>query len=137
MAAFTGETGEAPLLRTIRVRHTGGIANTTFDETIGTAPFTGTVTAQFIPDAAMTGATATERTLKILNKTATLVPALLSFITGTDLVAFTAKTLTAGNAANVAVTSGDVLTFASTVTSTGTAHPAGSVELTFSRSDIL
>lgn len=136
--SFASETGLAPSNRVMRVRHTGGIANTTFDEVVGTSPFTGTVSlVQFIPDAAMTGATATERTLKVLNKTQTLVPALLSFITGTDLVAFVAKTLTAGVAAQLAVNAGDILSFASTITSTGTAHPSGTIEVTITRNDIL
>lgn len=140
MTAFTGETGEAPRIVTLRVRHnTDAAAGTDYSEVTCTAPFAGTVSgAVFIPDAAVSGATSTATTWTIANKTQTLNAAALAFITGTDLVAFTAKALTlSGTAANLACALGDVYALVKTHASTGTAMPAGCVEITFSRNDIL
>lgn len=140
MSTFTGQAGEAPLLRTIRARHdTDAAAGTDYTEVVGTAPFAGTISAvSYIPDAAVSGATSTATTLAVRNETQNLAAAALAFITGVDLVAFTAKALTlSGTAANLVVAAGDVITFKKTHASTGTAMSSGSVEVVFSRNDIL
>jgi hypothetical protein len=138
MPAFSGETGQAPLVYTMRMRHAAeGAAATDFSEVIGVAPFAGNVSgARFIPDTAVSGATATANTLAVLNKTQTLIPAALAYITGTDWVAFTSKSLTLGAAAAIVVVAGDVFSAVKTHASTGTAGPAGSFELDITRSDI-
>lgn len=125
------------------VRRTGGwipgqTAGTDSDQAIAVAPFGGTVTkVSILPEAAVTGATATKRTFSLINKgqtgAGTTVVAILDLITGTDLVAFDEFlfTLSADPANKVA--QGDVLVLAETHASTGTAHSGGEVEIEFTR----
>ena len=139
-ASFTGEGTVAPLVRTIRSRHdTDAAAGTDYGEVIGAAPFDGVVSGvRFLPDAAVSGATTTATTWTVANKTKTLNAAALAFITATDLVAFTAKTITnSGTAANLVCAAGDVYALVKTHASTGTAMPSGSIEIDFSANSIL
>jgi hypothetical protein len=106
---------------------------------IGEAPEDGTVTSVILtPDATITGATATKRTLTLVNRgqdgAGATVIATLDFTTGTnaptgDDVAFTLSGV--ANATNV--NAGDVLAVAEAVTSTGTANPGGLVTVTIAR----
>lgn len=109
------------------------------DQNIARAPFAGTVTAvSLLPEAAVTGATATKRTFNLVNKgqsgAGTTVVATLDLITGTDLVAFDEKPFTVAAAPANAVAEGDVLAVVETHASTGTAHSGGEVIIEFSRS---
>src|SRR5256885_1808586 len=100
MPAFTGETGELPSVKVYRVRHTAeASASTDFGEVCARAEVGGNVTAaRFIPDALMTGATATATTFSISNLTQSTTPASTAFITGTNLAAGVPFLLTLGNA---------------------------------------
>lgn len=136
--SFVGEVGVLGLVVTLRTRRGSNAAGTDVDETVGIAPVAGNISAvRFIPDAAMTGATATATTLTLNNKTATLAPATFAFITGQNLVAYTSKALTLGAAASLVVVLNDVLAFTKTHASTGTADPAGVVEVDITRADTL
>lgn len=138
-ASFTGEVGISPSVRTYRLRHAvDAAAGTDFSEVVFVAEFAGTITGvRYIPDAAVSGATATANTLSLLNKTQTLTAAALAFIVNVDWVAFTSKVITLGTAANVVVAVGDVFSFAKTHASTGTAGPAGLLEVDVTRGDTL
>lgn len=141
MTAFTGETGEAPRIVTVRIRVIADPdAGTVYSRVIGTAPVTGSVTGVvFIPDATKNGVTATATTWTLANKTATLNAATFAFITTAgDLTAFTAKALTlSGTASNLVCTTGDVYAIVKSVAGAGEIQPAGVWEVTFSRNDIL
>ncbi len=99
------------------------------------APFGLEVTSvKFLPDADLTGATATEVTLEVLNKgltgAGTAVMATLSFITSEDASAFVPHVIPLGAAADLLGVTGDVVTIEKSVTSTGLAV-AGSMEIEF------
>ena len=110
-------------------------AAATQDTIVGEAPFDGTVTAaSILPEAAVTGATATARTFTLLNKglagIGTTSLATLVLITGNDMVAFDEKDMVlsvVANALNVA--KGDVIVLAETVAGGGTAHTGGKVKV--------
>lgn len=112
-------------------------ANAVAGTVVGEAVEDGTVTSVVLtPDATITGATATKRTLTLVNRgqdgLGAVVVATLDFITGTnapngDDTAF------AINGANANVNAGDVLAVAEAVTSTGTANPGGLVTVTIAR----
>lgn len=131
----------SPKSITISSRVASQIAAGTADAAIGEAPFAGTVSAvTFTPDAAITGATATKRTLTLENRgqdgSGTTVIATLDLITGVnppkhDETAFTLSVV--ANATNVA--QGDILVLKEAVTSTGTANPGGRIEVTISRGE--
>jgi len=110
-------------------------AAATQDTIVGEAPFDGTVTAaSILPEAAVTGATATARTFTIINKgqagVGTTVVATLALITTVDLVAFDEKDFTLSVVANATtVAKGDVLAVAETVAGAGTAHTGGKVKV--------
>lgn len=101
------------------------------DTIIGEAPFDGTVSAaDILPEAAVSGATATARTFTLINKgqagLGTLVVATLALITANDMVAFDAKPLVLSAVAGaLTVAKGDVFVLAETHASTGTAHTGG------------
>lgn len=117
-------------------------AATTADRAVDVAPFVGTVASvTFTPDAAITGATATKRTITLENRgqdgTGTTVIATLDLITGVnpakhDEYAFTLS----GTAANLNVAAGDVIAVKEAVTSTGTANPGGIVSIGYSRGEV-
>jgi len=113
-------------------------AATDSDQAIARAPYDGSVVGvSLLPEAAVTGATATKRTFTLVNKgqagAGTTVVATLDLITGTDLAAFDEKAFTvAADPANK-VAAGDILAVVETHASTGTAHSGGEVLITFSR----
>lgn len=129
----------APLERSINARIDPQTAATPADANIGEAEFDGTVTAVTATfDAAVVGATATKRTLTLVNRgqsgAGTNVIATLDLVTGvnppkSDEVAFTLS----GTAANLLVTQGDVLAVVEAVTSTGTANPGARIEVKIAR----
>lgn len=121
MSVFTQVLARADLPVTIAA----GVPETA----LGEAPFDATVTeVSIIPEANMTGATATARTLTVYNRgqagAGTTVVATLAFITGVDLVAGDKKLLTLSAVAGaLTVTAGDVFECVETVASTGTVRP--------------
>lgn len=121
MSVFTQLLARADLPVTIAA----GVPETV----LGEAPFDALITeVSIIPEAAMTGATATARTMTIYNRgqagAGTLVVATLAFITGVDLVAGDKKLFTLSAVANALnVLAGDVLECVETVASTGTVRP--------------
>lgn len=115
-------------------------AAVTADTVLGEAPFAGEVTSvEFIPEANISGATATARTLTLVNKGAdgngTTVIATLAFIDDIDATDFNSIDFTlsvVADATNIA--EGDVLVLSEAVTSTGTANPGGKIKVHASRS---
>lgn len=102
------------------------------------APFTGTVTrVVFVPVSTITGAATNNRTHSVTNRTnSAAVVATLSYGNGTNATAYAEKAITlSGTAANLNVTSGDVLTFESTHVGTGITDPGGTVIVEFTRGE--
>lgn len=104
------------------------------DQTVGEAPFAGTVTSvSYVPEAAITGHDTETRTLTLVNKGAagagTTVVATLAFVASNDGVAFDEKAFTLSVVANATtVAAGDILAYVSAHTgSTGLADPGGKV----------
>ena len=100
------------------------------------APFDLEVTAvRYLPSAALSGVTATEATLSVINKDADGLGsdsmALLSFVDTVDAVAFDEKDIPlSATVADRDANEGDVISIEKTVTSTGLALD-GSVEIEF------
>jgi hypothetical protein len=125
--------GDQPIVGYFPGHATAGTAK---EVAIGRAPFRGVITAvEFIPSAGVTGANTNYFTLNVRNRTTgagTVIPATLAFVSGTDAVAQTPKTITlSGTAANLAVAEGDVITVEKAVTGTGLACPDGEVVVHF------
>lgn len=122
-----------PLKRTVSMKVAAVAALSALVTILGKAPFTGTITAvTFIPNGAITGATAEARTFTIINKTSAgvgnVTVATLAMNTGIDAAAFDEKAANlSGTPANLDVTEGDVLVLVSTddPAETGTADPGG------------
>lgn len=117
-------------------------ANADADQTIGEAPFGGTVSGiTYTPEAAITGNTTESRTLTVVNKgqagLGTTVIGTLAFIATVNGVAFDEKDFTLSVVAGATtVVAGDVLAFVSThVGTTGLADPGGRVEVTITRGE--
>lgn len=114
----------------------GATAGTDFNVAAFRAPFKLTVTAvRYLPNADLTGVTATEATLKAVNRgaagTGTTVIASTSFDDDNDAVAFVDQDLTlSATAANLVVAEGSVVAIEKTHTSTGLAL-GGQVEIEF------
>ena len=131
----------APKSITISSRINSQIAAGTADAAIGEAPFAGTVSAvTFTPDAAITGATATKRTMTLENRgqdgSGTTVIATLDFITGVNGVKHDESAFTLSVVANALnVVQGDILALKEAVTSSGTVNPGGRLEITISRGE--
>lgn len=129
----------APLVRKLQATIPALGAAVTGDQTIGEAPFACTLTsASFTPEAAITGATATARTLTIVNKGAagagTTVMATLAFIDTVDGVAFDEKAFTLSVVANAtSAAAGDVLAVVEAVAGGGTANPGGLIQVELTR----
>ena len=129
-----------PLNRTLQTTIPATAAASDSDQTLGEAPFAGTVTAaSFTPEANITGNTTETRTLTIVNKgsdgNGTTVMATLAFTTGVNATDFNeqAFTLSAVDGATD-VAEGDILAFVSTHGgSTGLADPGGLVAVEISR----
>ncbi|HEY3875562.1 MAG TPA: hypothetical protein VGM92_08790 [Candidatus Kapabacteria bacterium] len=137
MANFPPDTtGNSPFTTTIRFPSAPvATAGNDLDTPACIAPHSGTITSvNYITPSALTGANTNSRTVSVLNKTQSLTPATLAFTSGVSTVAFTAKNITLGNAANVAVIAGDVLDWNSLHVGTGLADPGGLVEITITRS---
>lgn len=131
---------QAPLLRKEQANLPSTGATADYDQSVGEAPFDGTVTAvTYTPEAQIVGAdTPATRTLTLVNKgaagggTAVVATKALNAAAGT-LAAFDEVSLTVDTARDD-VTSGDILAFVSTHGGTsGLADPGGLVEVTFSR----
>lgn len=133
-------TEQAPLTETRRVTIDALGATTDRNVSIAQAPFAGVVAgATFTPDANITGATSTKRTLTVENRgsdgSGTTVIGTLDFITGVNGVAYDELAFTlSATAANLVVAAEDVIALKETHASTGLANPGGLIELTFSRS---
>lgn len=130
---------QAPLTRSIETILPALGAAVAGDQIVGDSPFDGTVTGcTFTPEAAITGATATKRTLTLVNKgqvgLGTTVIATLDFVTGVNGVAFDEKAFTLSAVAGATtVAAGDVLALVETIASTGTANPGGQIAVAISR----
>lgn len=131
----------SPLVRTLEATVPAVAAGSDADQTIGEAPFAGTVTAaSFVPEAAMTGHDTESRTLTIVNKGAagagSTVVATLAFVASNNGVAFDEKAFTLSVVANATtVAAGDILALVSThVGATGLADPGGKVQVEITRS---
>lgn len=121
MSVFIQVIAQADLPVTIAA----GVPETTLGEAQGDYLIT---EVNVVAEAAMTGATATARTLTVFNRgntgAGTTQVATLAFVTGVDLVANDKKTLTLSAVANALnVAAGDVLECVETVASTGTVRP--------------
>lgn len=130
----------SPLVRTISATIPALAAGVAGDQTIGEAPFAGTVSAaSFTPEAAITGDNTNTRTLTVVNKgqagAGSTAAATLAFTTGNNGVAFDEKAFTlSGTPANLVVAEGDILAVVETVAGTGLAHAGGLVQVEITRS---
>lgn len=133
---------KAPLVRTLEATVPAqATAATEQDQTVGEAPFAGTVTGVTItPEAALTANATNFRTFRLLNKgtdgSGTTVVA--SFATDTvttdDLVAFDEKALTlSATPANLVVAEGDILAADETTDADGVAHSGYHIRVDVSR----
>lgn len=134
-------TDQAPLAKKLvtTLPATGAAAD--YDQTVGEAPFDGTVTSvSYTPEANITGANTETRTLTLVNKGAagagTVVVATLALTSGVNGTAFDEKALTLSVVAGATtVAEGDILAFVSTHSgSTGLADPGGLAQVEISRS---
>ena len=94
------------------------------------APFDGTVSASFVPNALITGADTNTRRHRLVNKgsggAGSAVAAELQYNNGINAAANDEKTITASaTAADLAVVEGDIIAFQSTHIGTGLADPGG------------
>ncbi|MGW4663186.1 hypothetical protein [Streptosporangium sandarakinum] len=109
------------------------------DTLIAQAPFNCTVTAvEYVPEAAITGASTNNRTVSLVNKgatgSATTTVATLTFDNGVNASANNEKALTlSGTAANLNLDAGDTLQWRSIHVGTGITDPGGIVRVTISR----
>ncbi len=126
----TTTTGELPALGAT----VGG------DQTIGRAPYAGTVSAvTFTPEANVVADATNYRTLTLTNKGAdgngTTAVATLTFNAGGTRNDFDESSFTlSGTPANLTVAEGDILAIVETVAGTGLANPGGLVRVEISRS---
>lgn len=132
---------KAPLVQTLRANVPATAAGSDSDQTIGEAPFAGTVTGvTYTPESNITGANTDTRTLTVVNKgsdgNGTTVVATLALTSGVNANDFDEKTFTlSGTAADLVVAAGDILAFVSTHSgSTGLADPGGMIAVELTRS---
>ena len=130
-----------PYIHTLRATVPALAAGATSDQTIGEAPFAGTVTgASYTPEANITGNNTESRTYTLVNKGAdgngTTVVATRAMTTGVNATDFNEDALTLSVVAGATtVAEGDILAFVSTsVGATGLADPGGMVAVEISRS---
>jgi hypothetical protein len=129
----------APFVRRLQATIPAAAATADPDQTVGEAPFDGTVTGVSItPEAAATGDNTNNRTFTLVNKGAsgagTTAIATLALTTGINLVAFDEKAFTLSVVANATtVTAEDILAVVETHAGTGLAHSGGLVEVELSR----
>lgn len=133
-------TDTSPLVRKLTGTLPATAAASDYDQTLGEAPFAGTVSSvSYTPEAAITGNTTETRTLTIVNKGAagagTTVVATLAFTTGVNGTAFDEKAYTLSVVAGATtVAAGDILAAVSTHGgSTGLADPGGLVQVEITR----
>jgi hypothetical protein len=130
----------APLVRSGQATIPALGAAVAGDQTVGEAPFDGTVTSvTFTPEAAITGDNTNTRTMTLVNKgqagAGTTVVATLAFTTGVNGVAFDEKAFTLSVVAGATtVAESDILVVVEAVAGTGLANPGGRIEVTYSRS---
>lgn len=131
----------APLVRKIEATVPAVAAASDADQTIGEAPFAGTVTgASYTPEANITGADTETRTFTVVNKGAdgngTTVVATLAMTNGVNATDFNESAMTLSAVAGATtVAEGDILAFVSTHSgSTGLADPGGKVQVEITRS---
>lgn len=133
---------QAPLQRTLEATiPASAAAGTAQDQTVGVAPFAGTVSAvTFVPEADITGAATNYRTFRLLNKgsdgNGATVVASLAFSSGAVTASdFDEKAITLSAVAGATtVAEGDVLAWDETVAGTGLSSPGGRVRVTIDRS---
>jgi len=129
----------APLTGRITATIPAQTAAAVADQSIGRAPYAGTVArVSLTPEADITGATATARTFTCINKGAdgngTTVVATLATTTGVNLTDFNEQDFTLSAVAGATtVAEGDILAVAETVASTGTAHSGGLITIEIAR----
>jgi hypothetical protein len=129
----------APLVRRLQATIPAAAATADPDQTVGEAPFDGTVTGVALtPEAAVTGDNTNNRTFTLVNKgaagTGTTVVATLALTTGVNLVAFDEKAFTLSAVAGATtVAAEDVLAVVETHAGTGLAHSGGLVEIEITR----
>lgn len=130
----------APLVRKLQATIPATAAASDYDETVGEAPFAGTVTSvTYTPEANITGANTETRTLTLVNKAAdgngTTVVATLALTSGVSTTDFDEKALTLSVVAGATtVAEGDILAFVSTHSgSTGLADPGGLAQVEITR----
>lgn len=129
----------APLVKKLESNIPATATGVDYDETLGEAPFAGTVTsATYTPEADITGANTNSRTLTIVNKgsdgNGTTVVATLALTSGVNATDFDEKALTLSVVANATtVAEGDVLAFVSTHVGTGLADPGGLAQVEITR----
>ncbi len=130
----------APNVRTLEANIPASTILATYDQSIGEAPFAGTVTGvSYTPEADITGAASpASRTFTVVNKgqdgNGTTVVATLAMTAGVNATDFDAKDFTLSAVAGATtVAQGDVLAFVSTpVGGTGLVDPGGLVKVTIS-----
>lgn len=129
-----------PYIQTLRSTVPAVAQGATADQSVGEAPFAGTVTGvTYTPEAAMTGDNTNSRTFTLVNKgqagVGTTVIATLAMTTGVNGVAFDEKPFTLSAVAGATtVAEGDILAFVSTFVGAGIADPGGLVQVEISRS---
>lgn len=129
---------KAPLVRTAVVSVPASGAAVDFTQPAYVAVEDGVVTSvSYLPAADVTGAATNNRTISLVNKgtdgDGTTVVATKALTNGNNLNASDANALTLGVTANLAVSAGDVLAFASVHVGTGIADPGGLVAVEISR----
>lgn len=129
----------APLSRDLSTTVPAAAAAVAQDQSIGAAPFAGTVAAvAFTPEAAVAGVVTNNRTLRVVNKgqagAGNTVVATLNLAAGVNAAAFDAKAIPlSGVAGATTVAEGDVLVWDEVVNGTGLASPGGLVQATVVR----
>jgi hypothetical protein len=132
----------APLKRTISATVPAAGAAVTQDQTVGEAPFAGTVSeVRLIPEAALTANATNYRTFRVINKgqagagTTVVATFATDTVTTDDLVAFDEKVIPLSAVAGATtVAEGDVLAADETVAASGVAHSGYRIEIDISRS---
>lgn len=129
----------APYVRRMQATIPAATIAADVDQTVGEAPFDGTVTGvSLTPEAAVTGDNTHYRTFTLVNKgqtgVGTTVIATLALTTGINLVAFDEKAFTLSVVAGATtVVAEDILAVVEVHTGNGLAHSGGQVEIEISR----
>jgi hypothetical protein len=131
----------SPMVRKLQTTLAATAAAADLSQSVGEAPFAGTVTSvSYTPKADITGANTESRTLTLVNKgsdgNGTTVVATLAFTSGVNASDYDEKAFTLSLVAGATtVAAGDILAAVSThVGSTGLADPGGLVQVEITRS---